>query len=432
MHLLQAGVSLHGLLRGSWQESDLADLSHSMPTLSRRIESVAGSTRFGTGRPTTGVAQAAMLLGQDRVKHVALWHMVLDQLDEDGISEALALGGHGLIAAEAHRFDVWSGLSVGLSARLGQRLLLQRRTPVAAVLRLFEASGGGALLEEVVFGDTRDSALHHWTQELSIPNDLSALLRPVPGSAAHALVEAVLAQAGGDETWSIPRVAHELARMLGVRVRPVPAVRGADAGAVVAAVAEVLAEREQLDERIETLRSDVAALKEELEAASGSSASGLLGPGEVLERVHMEVARARRYKRHLSLVAVAVEPSDYPIDARFVLEHLAERFQAGFRSSDAAGIFDQGRLIVILPETPVTGARLFSERTEYALRKTPMEHDGVVIPLRPRLFGSSLEQQGEQDADGMLFSVLDGVEAMTPGERVRWNTHGQSVWRVNG
>ena len=432
MHLIHAGLSLHGLLRGTWQDTDLVDLERGLPELASRLERVAESPRFGSGRTPASVTQAAMTLGIERVKHVVVWHTVLQSLDEDGVSEAIALGGHGYIQAESQGFDAFSGLSLGLCACLGDRLLREARTPSAAVLRLVEASGGGAQLEELVFGRSRDRALCEWIRNADLPNDLGQLARPMPGSREHAFVESLRARASGEDCWTIPGVSHELARMLCAKVLPVAAPGGRDPSAVVAAVVGVLEERAALDARIEALMEDVEMLKDELGATQVRAGSGLLGQAEILDRVSMEVGRARRYKRHLSLVAVGIDPADYPIDGQLVLEHMASFFQAAFRSSDAVGIFDRTKLIVILPETPVAGARLFGERTEYAMRKKPFEHDGVVIPLRPRLYGSSLEQQGDQDGNGMLFTVMDGVDAMAADERVKWNTHGQSVWRVNG
>jgi len=426
MHLVKSGWSLRGLLHGAWQEQDLVSLPEVAPLLARRVEAVAESPRFGTGRPLTDVAQAAMVLGQDRVRHVTFWHLVLEALDPQGVSEAVTLAGHALGLAEQHGMDRFQGIGVGLSSRLAERLLEAERSVPAAVRNVLACAGGGARLEQAVYGTTGSRLVQTWSRDLELPGDLQEL------TGFTALRGATLEAAGGGEEWALPPVAHELARMLQVRVLPVAAPRSPEPEALVEAVLALVEERAVLDGRIEALQEDVSALREELTRPAETGPAGLLGATQILERVHMEVGRAKRYKRHLSVVAIAIDPEDYSVDPRLVLEHMAGRFQAAFRSSDAVGLFDGTRLVVVLPETPVSGARLFSERTEYAMRKNPMEIDGVVVPLKPRLYGSSLEQQSDQDADGMLFTVLEGVDAMQPGERVKWNTHGQSVWRVNG
>ncbi len=121
------------LLQGVWDESQLAELERSEPLLARRLENVAASTRFGSGRMPGSAAQAAMTLGAPRVRHVAAWHVLLDALGEQGTPEAVTLAAHALVDAEA---DPFAAMTCAMASRLGWRLLRSSQPVAPAVARL--------------------------------------------------------------------------------------------------------------------------------------------------------------------------------------------------------------------------------------------------------------------------------------------------------
>ncbi|MCP4804576.1 MAG: hypothetical protein GY913_29735 [Proteobacteria bacterium] len=402
------------LLQGVWDESQLAELERSEPLLARRLENVAASTRFGSGRMPGSAAQAAMTLGAPRVRHVAAWHVLLDALGEQGTPEAVTLAAHALVDAEA---DPFAAMTCAMASRLGWRLLRSSQPVAPAVARLVAAAGGRDV-ERAVFGRTSEDMLYDFIAQVDLPHDLAALIIPMPESPEEAIQSAALERAGDP-----PGVAFELARMLEVTAGLVEVV---DASELAACVADVLSERSDLDTRIEALQRQVEELQED-DRGVGDGIDANTAEG----RLEIEVARATRYKRRLTVVAGSIQPGDYDLPPHTVLEHLAERLRGAVRVCDVVGVLDRTTLLIVLPETDVRGGRAFAERNEYMLRTRPIELHGVIVPLRPKFYVTSLQQEGDPKAPDLLASVVDGVRGMRPDQRVLCNDRGQSIWRTS-
>ena len=403
------------LLKGTWEESELGELPHSEPLLARRLENVAASSRFGCGRMPASAAQAAMTLGAPRVRHLTTWHLLLDALGPEGTPEAVTLAAHALVGAEG---DPFPAMTTAMATRLGWHLLRASKPVAPAAARLVEAAGGRDV-ERAVFGRTSEDMLFDFISQVDLPHDLAAQVIPMPGSPEQALQQGVLAQAGDP-----PGVAFELARMLEASAAPVELP---DEKALGASVVELLSERAALDARIESLSAQLEAVQEQEPRGVGDG----IDANTVEGRLEIEVARARRYKRRLTVVAGSIQPADYDLPPHVVVQHMADRLRGAVRVCDVVGVLDRTTLLVVLPETDVTGGRAFAERNEYMLRTRPMELNGVVVPLRPKLYVTSLQQEGDPKVDDLLASVVEGVRAMRPDQRVAIDQRGQSIWRTS-
>ncbi|HBF34934.1 TPA: hypothetical protein DDW35_10275, partial [Candidatus Sumerlaeota bacterium] len=103
-------------------------------------------------------------------------------------------------------------------------------------------------------------------------------------------------------------------------------------------------------------------------AVNNDPETGLL-QHRVFERIYpREFERARRYRRDLSLMLIAVEnlaqiKDQYGSPARImVLRRVGQILQKSFRSSDVVARHDAADVIALLPETPLDNALIAAQR----------------------------------------------------------------------
>ena len=127
---------------------------------------------------------------------------------------------------------------------------------------------------------------------------------------------------------------------------------------------------------------------------------------------------------------MGIDSASYSVSPEVVLEEISRRIEGAYRGSDFVGMIDGSTLAVVLPEANLAGARIFAERIEHELRHNPMTHESCVVPLRARLYCSTLAQEQDPTPEALMRTVLDGLREMDPAGRVAWNGTGRLIWRV--
>ncbi len=142
--------------------------------------------------------------------------------------------------------------------------------------------------------------------------------------------------------------------------------------ALLARVAEIIAE--PLSDELEELALENARLHEELaQTAATDQLTGLRNRRRFFEDLRREFASARRYGTPLSLVVLAVDDlKDVNAEQGLaagdeLMRTLAETLLTQLRVTDISARIGDADLAVILPQTPVEGARRVAERLGVAL-----------------------------------------------------------------
>lgn len=108
----------------------------------------------------------------------------------------------------------------------------------------------------------------------------------------------------------------------------------------------------------------------------------------LLRSMHRELIRARRYKRALSIAVVIIDGLHNIMTqyGHFALEQCimagAETLIKACRADvDMVGRYGEDRFILLLPETPGTGAAVLCERIRKDFLKLDIQHQWYKIPL---------------------------------------------------
>lgn len=428
MRLVENSSALSALLHASWQDRDLQRLP---ALLCDRMTQAAACPELGGGREARSAAQAATLLGSERVRHIALWHVAMGAVDEHAATEFAHAAGHALQLAPSFGLRPCKAITLAIGGPLGWRLLTLGTTlnePLQRVLR-DAARAERTMLEQMVFGSTSEGARAGFVQEHALPDDLAQLIRPTPGSPELLFREAVWASLQRGATDDVRRLVRVFAEVMLMRLQPWSPPRAPDQRDVALAIAELVNERDAALSQVDLLEARVAKLDVEVDLALNPP-QWLAGPGPTHACLKREVDRARRYKRDVSIVALGVDRATYGAAGDLVMREIARRVEARYRGSDFVGMIDAATLVCVLPETNLAGARIFSERVEHDLRHTPLTHEGCAVALRARLYCTTLAQEQDPTASGVLRTALEGLDQMDPASRVGWNGSGRLIWRV--
>lgn len=150
-----------------------------------------------------------------------------------------------------------------------------------------------------------------------------------------------------------------------------------------------------------------------LRMATSDPLTGLFNRGYVDDRLAVEIARARRHRRQLTLAVVDVDRFKMLNDTHghsagdAVLRKIGAIFRRSFRQSDTIGRYGGEEFVVILPEMDLPAARRKLEALRELVASTPIALDSrgetVVVTISAGLAG--LPVDGE-DAAG-LFALAD-------------------------
>ncbi len=137
----------------------------------------------------------------------------------------------------------------------------------------------------------------------------------------------------------------------------------------------------------------------------------------LLDFLHREISRARRYRRRLGLVALEVEGVEAvsrslgPRLAQGLLRDLTEAVRGILRDHDVVAHPGEFRLLVALPDTDRLGCRVVGEKILRGMRQLDylrgrMERYGLV----PHVGFACFPEDGK-DSDALMLSALERVHA---------------------
>lgn len=116
--------------------------------------------------------------------------------------------------------------------------------------------------------------------------------------------------------------------------------------------------------------------------------TGLYNHRYFQESLHQEFIRSRRYEKPLSLMIIDIDHFKKFNDTwghltgDKVLIHVGEAFIRSVRSQiDTVARYGGEEFAILLPETPLAGARLFAERVRSAVESNPVHSDGKILPV---------------------------------------------------
>jgi len=150
-----------------------------------------------------------------------------------------------------------------------------------------------------------------------------------------------------------------------------------------------------------------------LQLATSDSLTGLFNRGYVDDRLAMELSRAQRYGKALSLAVIdadhfkALNDTHGHAAGDAVLKKLAGMLRGSFRQSDTAGRYGGEEFVVILPETDIVTACRKVESLRARIAGTPIElsHHGKSVRLTISAGLASYPEDGADAAE--LFATAD-------------------------
>jgi diguanylate cyclase (GGDEF)-like protein len=150
-----------------------------------------------------------------------------------------------------------------------------------------------------------------------------------------------------------------------------------------------------------------------LQLATSDSLTGLFNRGYVDDRLAMELSRAQRYGKALTLAVIdadhfkALNDTHGHAAGDMVLKKLSSILRGSFRQSDTTGRYGGEEFVVILPETDLETAQRKVETLREQIAATPIrmpDHKQVVrVTISAGL--ASFPNDGEDAAE--LFATAD-------------------------
>jgi two-component system, cell cycle response regulator len=159
-----------------------------------------------------------------------------------------------------------------------------------------------------------------------------------------------------------------------------------------------------------------------LQLATRDPLTGLFSRGYVDDRFAVELSRARRYNKVLSIAVIDADRFKSLNDTHghmagdLALRKIGALLHDTFRQSDTAGRYGGEEFVVILPETDITAAHQKLESLRELLASTPIvlatHAEKVQVTISAGL--ASFPQDGENAAD--LFALADARMFHAKGE----------------
>jgi two-component system cell cycle response regulator len=150
-----------------------------------------------------------------------------------------------------------------------------------------------------------------------------------------------------------------------------------------------------------------------LQMATSDHLTGLFNRGYVDDRLAIELSRARRYGKQLSIAVIDADRFKSLNDTHghsagdLVLRTIGSILRESFRQSDTAGRYGGEEFVVILPETDMEAAQRKVERLREQVASTPiaLATRGEKIQMTISAGLASFPQDGEDAAE--LFALAD-------------------------
>jgi diguanylate cyclase (GGDEF)-like protein len=150
-----------------------------------------------------------------------------------------------------------------------------------------------------------------------------------------------------------------------------------------------------------------------LQLATRDPLTGLFNRGYIDDRFAIELSRARRYDKGLTIAVIdadhfkSLNDSHGPLAGDVVLCKIGELLSDSFRQSDTAGRYGGEEFVVILPETDMDAAQQKLESLRKAVASTPIAVGSHGKQVRVTISAgiASFPQDGEEAAE--LFALAD-------------------------
>ncbi len=145
--------------------------------------------------------------------------------------------------------------------------------------------------------------------------------------------------------------------------------------------------------------------------------TGLSTRGAILERLHLEVAQARRYRHSLAIVLLDIDGFT-EINRLYghgtgdaVLREVALRFRLRVRQADAIGRVGGDELLAILPHTDSAGAATFADALRHRLAMRSVEAGDVHLPVTVSIGISGMRSGEDLELDGLLARGQEALDS---------------------
>ncbi len=438
------GTALEALIERAW-ETWPGSLFHDLATEERELMGMvlrlAIMPRLGTGnRALRDVAHAGLLLGPERVRHVATWRLMLHQVGVPGHwtrKELVTTGAAAAALASECGLDVFSAITAGMGARVAPLSLLRGRDEDVKLIGMIDALDARVLerFERRLFGISSDEQHRKLLRAWDLPSDLRSLLLPPPESSWAGLAklakQLVRDRHPGRLGGELKTYSEELGRCCLEKDLPWAPCPPPQWSEVAVWVAEMLARVEQSDEALRLQRARSESLALAVEAVADDVAEQVLPIPQGWFVMRQEVARAKRHRRSLALVLLAATPGpgNPTLDERD-LHAIGRVLREACRVGDHVMRVDSRHVAVMLPETGVQGARNFAERLDRTMHR--LTEDGHP-DLGFRLFALDFKQVREAKVEALVHEALDGLDRMAESsERVGYSRAAASLFRAGG
>ena len=150
-----------------------------------------------------------------------------------------------------------------------------------------------------------------------------------------------------------------------------------------------------------------------LQLATSDHLTGLLNRGYVEDRLALELSRAQRYGKTLTIAVIDADRFKSLNDTHghaagdMVLKKISAFLRESFRQSDTVGRYGGEEFVVLLPETDTETARRKMESLRELVANTPIQiaPHGQAVQVTISVGLASFPQDGEEAAD--LFATAD-------------------------
>lgn len=150
-----------------------------------------------------------------------------------------------------------------------------------------------------------------------------------------------------------------------------------------------------------------------LELATRDPLTGLFNRGYVDDRLDVELSRARRYGKVLTVVVIDVDRFKSLNDGHGhqsgdeVLRRIGSLLRSSFRQSDTAGRYGGEEFVAILPETDINAASAKLEQLREIVANTPLELGPNQQEVRVTISAGLASFPEDADNAMQLFSIAD-------------------------
>ena len=177
-------------------------------------------------------------------------------------------------------------------------------------------------------------------------------------------------------------------------------------------VSDLLSERDRLTREVFFHIYELKKAKETLQSCLATDTQTQAYNERLLDsRLTEECERARRYKRSVSILIVAMDSlakltKEYGTNLpEVIIQEVAEFLRENTRSVDIIIRKGEDRFVVILPETQLDPSRIVAERIRYAVDKKVFKIEGQAIKVTVSIGIIQFDSETHRDKEDVLRSL---------------------------